>query len=209
MSFRGIDVRETTDRLVFRNFLQDTAGALVTSGTTSLSLYELQSDGTLKSYDFNDNTFKSTALTTPTAAMTHRTGNNSTVNTGVFTYALTTLTGFTRGNVYFANVNNTGANPTDQMREFQFGDMEGDPIFINGSVNDGSATTTGFIGDSTLSSTDDFYNNEVLVFVSGTLKGLARKITDYTGSTKTFAFTVAFPSAPANSSLFQILGKID
>jgi hypothetical protein len=69
---KGIDVRQTTGQLVFRAFLQTSAGALLGTGTTTLSLLEIQSDGTVKSYDFNDNTFKTTALTTATLAMTHR-----------------------------------------------------------------------------------------------------------------------------------------
>ena len=121
MAFQGIDVRQTGDRVLFRAFLQDSAGALVTSGTTTLKLYELQNDGTLKSYDFNDNTFRTTALTTETQALTHRQGNNASTDTGLWTYALTTLSGFTAGNLYFAMVNNSGASPTDQQREFLFG----------------------------------------------------------------------------------------
>jgi hypothetical protein len=126
--FKGIDVRQTGTALLFRAFLQDGASpiAKVTSGTTTYSLYELQSDGTLKSYDFSDNTFKTTALTTATAALTHRTGNNSTVNTGVWTAALATLTGFTVGALYLVQVNNSTAVPPDQTREFQYGSAEGD-----------------------------------------------------------------------------------
>ena len=41
-----------------------------------------------------------------------------------------------------------------------------------------------FAGSSSLSSTDDFYVGAVLVFTGGDLDGLARKITDYTGSTR-------------------------
>jgi len=81
MGFGGIDIRETGDRLVFRVHLTGDDGAVVAAGTTNLRLYELQSDGTLKSYDFNDNTFKTGALTTQNLALSHRTGNNGTVNT--------------------------------------------------------------------------------------------------------------------------------
>lgn len=123
---KGIDVRQTGTALVFRVFLQSSAGAKVTTGTTTLALYELESDGTLKSYDFNDNTFKATALTTATGGMTHQTGNNGTVNTGLWTYALNTVSGFTAGGIYFAQVNNAGASPTDQTREFQYGGADGD-----------------------------------------------------------------------------------
>jgi hypothetical protein len=126
LSKKGIDVRETVTHLMFRALLQDSTGALVTSGTTNLYLYEIQSDGTLKSYDWSDNTFKTTALTTETQALTHRTGNNAGTNTGIWTYALTTLTGFTVGGIYLARAKNTSASPTDQVREFQFGSAEGD-----------------------------------------------------------------------------------
>lgn len=77
---------------------------------------------------------------------------------------------------------------------------------ISGTVDDASATTTSFDGDSALSATNDFYNDSYLVFVSGTLAGLGRPISDYVGSTKTFTFSTAFPSAPANGSAFLILG---
>jgi hypothetical protein len=123
---KGIDVRQTTGQLVFRAFLQTSAGALLGTGTTTLSLLEIQSDGTVKSYDFNDNTFKTTALTTATLAMTHRPANNGATTTGFWTAILSTLTGFTAGGVYVVLVNNSGASPTDQAREFQFGSAEGD-----------------------------------------------------------------------------------
>lgn len=130
MAFRGIDVRQSSgggaDRLVFRFSLKDSSGAKVTSGTTTLALYELQSDGTLKSYDFSDDTFKTTALTTATLSLTHRTGNNGSVSTGVWTGSLTTLTGFTAGNVYLGQVNNSSASPPDQERQFQYGGSQGD-----------------------------------------------------------------------------------
>lgn len=132
MAFKGVDIRQSGDRILFRVFLQDSSGVKVTSGTAALSLYELQNDGTLKSYDFNDNTFKTTALTTATVNMTHRTGNNASVNTALWTYALTTVTGFTRGNVYFACVNHSSSSPVDQVREFQYGEGAGD-LAVNSS----------------------------------------------------------------------------
>lgn len=132
--FKGINVRQTGLALVFRALLQDNLGAIVTSGTTNLRLYELQSDGTVLSYDWNDNTFKSGALTTQNQAMTHRSGNNSTVSLGIWTVALSTLTGFTVGGVYFAVIINSGATPVQQVREFQYGDVEGDASVSSGLV---------------------------------------------------------------------------
>lgn len=131
---QGIDVRATSDRLIFRCLLQS-GGALVTTGTTNLYLYELQDDGTLFSYDFDDNTFKSTALTTEVQAMTHRQGNNGSTNTGLWTYALTTVSDFNTGGIYIARVHNTNADPDDQCREFQFGSAEGDMSVTSGNLN--------------------------------------------------------------------------
>lgn len=134
--FKGIGVRQTGNELIFRELLLDATGALVTTGTTNLYLYEYQSDGTLKSYDWSSNTFKTTALTTEVQAMTHRQGNNNTTNTGIWTFSLGTLTGFTVGAVYLMRVNNTTAYPNDLYREFQYGSLEGDQnIAKNYGVN--------------------------------------------------------------------------
>lgn len=123
---KGINVRQTSGQILIDAFLQDISGALVTTGTTTVKVYEVESDGTLSSYDFNSNTFKTTALTTETLALTHQKGNNNTTNTGYWTGTISTLTGFTSGGIYLALVNNTGATPTDQMTKFQFGGAEGD-----------------------------------------------------------------------------------
>lgn len=125
--FKGIDVRQTGNQLVFRAFLT-TSGAVLTSGTGTLELYEIQSDGTLKSYDFADNTFKTTTLTTATLALTHRTGNNSATNTGIWTAVLSTLTGFTAGGMYLSIVRNSSADTPVQAREFQYGSEQGDQV---------------------------------------------------------------------------------
>lgn len=83
-------------------------------------------------------------------------------------------------------------------------------VVIRGTVNDAGATTTDFDGDSSLEDTiDDFYNGSVLAFTSGSLKGIARKITGYTASSRNLAFTDAFPAAPGNGDAFEILGRID
>jgi hypothetical protein len=143
MSYQGVDVRATTDRLMFRSLLLDSAGIVVTAGPTVLRLYEVQSDGTLKSFDFNDFTFKATALTTPTLAMAHCTGDAGTHNTGVWTVAVTTLTGFTVGGIYLGEVYNATASPITQVREFQFGNAEGDLVVNAARLNvDATAVST-------------------------------------------------------------------
>ncbi len=139
---KGIDVRQTGTALVFRAFMQTSAGALVTTGTTSLYLQELQSDGSIKTYDFSTNTFSSTAVTTETASMTYRKSNNAATDTGLWTYALSVLTGFTAGAVYLIRVNNPNAYPTDQYREIQFGGDQGDlAVLASGSSGVGYLET--------------------------------------------------------------------
>lgn len=75
------------------------------------------------------------------------------------------------------------------------------------SVRAGSTpTTTSVRGPDTLSSSDDRYNNQFLLFTSGDLAGgPPRKITDYDGSTRTFTVS-ALPAAPAAADTFQIIG---
>jgi hypothetical protein len=70
-------------------------------------------------------------------------------------------------------------------------------------------SATVFAGSSALSSNDTHYAGSVLMFTSGALDGLARRITSYTGSTRAFTFAVAWPSAPAEGATFRILGRID
>ena len=132
---QGIDVRQTSGRLQFRALLLDSAGAVVNSGTTNLRLYELQDGGTLFSYDWNDNTFKSGALTTENQAMTHRQGNNNTTDTGIWTFDETDLGDFVVGGVYFAWITNAGASPPVQVREFQFGNAQGDLTVTSSLLN--------------------------------------------------------------------------
>lgn len=132
---KGIDVRQTSGQIVFRASLKDSAGAKLIAGTTNLSIYELQADGTLKTYDFADNTFKVTAITTEVLAMTVRKGNNNTTDLGLWTVSLATLTGFTANAIYIAIVSNVGASPPQQEREFQFGGAEGDLATSGTNVN--------------------------------------------------------------------------
>ncbi len=126
MGFGGINVRESGDRLVFRVFLLDGDGRPVTDGDTLLYLYELQGDGSLRTYDFSDHSFKVEEVTTETTAMTHRAGNGGLTDTGLWTAVLTITAGLTRGRVYVALVKNPLAYPSVEAREFQYGNGEGD-----------------------------------------------------------------------------------
>lgn len=128
MSNKGIDVRQTTGNLTIRSFLLTSAGATVTTGQCHLRLYELQDSGTLKSYDYNDNTFKYGALTVENTGLTHQSGNNNTRATSLWTCNLSNLGGFTTGNIYISEVEHSSASPSLQAREFQFGEAQGDGL---------------------------------------------------------------------------------
>ena len=77
-------------------------------------------------------------------------------------------------------------------------------ISAESSVNDLSSTTTTFVTNLT-ETTDGFYHDKVMVFISGTLTGQARHIDTYVGSTKSITVSKAFTSAPANADEFLIL----
>ncbi len=78
-------------------------------------------------------------------------------------------------------------------------------VSAESTVNDASATTTSFVTALT-SAVDDFYNDKILVFISGALEGQGRIISDYNGTTKAVTFDEATTSAPANGDGFIILG---
>lgn len=77
-------------------------------------------------------------------------------------------------------------------------------ISASSTVNDAGATTTSFITNLT-NATDNFYKNAVLTFTSGTLNGQTRRISAYSGSTKTITLSPALTSVPANGSAFTIV----
>ncbi len=79
-------------------------------------------------------------------------------------------------------------------------------IVAEASVNDSNASTTQFITNLT-NSTDDFYNNNVLVFTSGANAGQVRRITDYDGTLKKITIDPSLAEAPANNDTFSILSQ--
>jgi hypothetical protein len=64
------------------------------------------------------------------------------------------------------------------------------------------------IGTSELSSVNDFYKYATIVFTTGDMKGIARRISSYNGSTKTITVDKNFPAAPDIGDSFLILGLI-
>lgn len=79
-------------------------------------------------------------------------------------------------------------------------------VAVEGAVNDAGATTTVFITDLT-EITTSFYSGQPLVFISGVLKGQARIVTEYNGSTKEITVERALTSAPVDTSQFIILAN--
>ena len=148
---RGIDIRQGSGQIVFRAFLTDPDLAVLTTGTVTLALVEMQSNGSFETYDFLDNTFKTTACTTPTVSMTHQMMNNGGTNTGLWTYALATLTDFTAGGVYFSIVSCATASEPQQVREFQFSGVEGTQSTFDPTATGVNVTQ---IGGDTQSATD-------------------------------------------------------
>jgi hypothetical protein len=147
MAWGGINVLKSGDRIVFEIDLYDDVGAVLAGGTTLMYLLEVQNDGTLKTYDFSDNTFKTTTPAAATQALTHRTASNGTINTGIWTFALTTLTGFTVGNEYIIFVVNANSSPGSVKKKFLFGGTDRDTP-VQSVLADGVAHG-GTIGSST------------------------------------------------------------
>ena len=77
-------------------------------------------------------------------------------------------------------------------------------ITIEASIDDTSATTTSFVTNLT-ESTTSYYSNKIMVFISGSLSGQARIITNYNGTTKAITLEEPLTSAPANGDEFLIL----
>lgn len=78
---------------------------------------------------------------------------------------------------------------------------------VTGTTTGTITTTSVPLTGAALSSTDDAYNGGFLLATSGALKGVARKITDYVGSTTTCT-TQAFPAALASGVSVAIIGNV-
>lgn len=210
---KGIDIRQTTNRLIFDSFLQDMSGILCTTGTAKLYLYELESDGSLFSYDFNTNTFKSSALTNEWSTLTHRQGNNNTTNTGIWTSGLTVLSGFSVSGIYYARINHTNAMPNDQVRKFQFGSAEGDISLTN--TNYVKSDVEELLGSGAIASNGYIGIDWNLVQNQGATRNFAattiNTITNYTGNTPQTGDTYAIVNngTYGNSALKGLIDTLD
>lgn len=199
MSTRGIDVRQETDRIVFRVSLKDVNGAKVVSGTTEIRVYRVNDNGTLDVLDWTTFGFVAPGSGTPDdeEVMTHRVRRDSSgadVNTGIWTAILSTLTNFTEGQVYIAQITNTNAVPESQEREFQFGGVEGSSRFARSvrCIAIGVVGTGSTVGNIVLSSiipditvTDQFKGLNVHFPDDTTTAALRGQATDILGTSTT------------------------
>lgn len=138
MTTRGVDIRQSSDRVLFRASLKDADGEKIVSGTAELRLYRLNDDGTLDVLDWTTFAFVAPGAGSPDdeTTMTHRLRRDSSgadVSTGIWTAVLATLTALTAGGIYIAQVTHSDAFPESQEREFQFGGVEGDQVDADNS----------------------------------------------------------------------------
>jgi len=88
-----------------------------------------------------------------------------------------------------------------------FGQLLNDRLSIKrGLISDASATTIEFTTDLS-ETTSNFYQNQVIVMMSGRNNGLARRIASYDGSSKKITVDASLPFAPAFNDEFVILSQ--
>lgn len=84
---------------------------------------------------------------------------------------------------------------------------------LQASVNDSTPTTTEFVmaGSDLNATTDDFYSTcgSMVLFTSGTLKGIANKVSAYDASLLKFSFDKPWPVAPADGDDAVIIGHVE
>jgi hypothetical protein len=98
------------------------------------------------------------------------------------------------------NAHNGAQSAGRQLRQ------AGTLIAADGQVDDLAATATSFVTTLT-STTDDFYNDQTIVFTGGALEGQSRIITGYNGTTKQITVEEAFSFAPADTDDFDITAQ--
>jgi hypothetical protein len=129
VSYRGIQIRDAGDRIYFVVPFKDSSGDPVVASGGLLYLAKLTNTSagsvTYSTYDFNSNTFKTTAIATPnlTAALTHQKINNATVDTGDHNFMLETVTGFAVGDMIRVWAYHPNSSPQFLEDIFQYGQV--------------------------------------------------------------------------------------
>jgi hypothetical protein len=100
--------------------LKNDAGQLITTAGALAYLIRYKSDMTLDTYDFSDDTFKTSAVTAETAALSYKKSNNTLTDTGMHTGQITTLTSFQVGDCGLVRYYHPNASPTFVEEEWQY-----------------------------------------------------------------------------------------
>lgn len=79
---------------------------------------------------------------------------------------------------------------------------------VESTVSGSGGTTTSFVAAAGLSAQNDYYKDQLIVFLSGPNAKVARPISAYAGSTRTFTFESAWPIAPEDGNTFIIIGYV-
>jgi hypothetical protein len=184
--FKGIDIVQTNTELVLRSCMLNNSGAAVTTGSTQIYLFEIQSDGDLKQYDWSTNTFSYGTLSSPSITAKQQ------GNTGMWTYALFNTQAFTNGAMYIAEFNNSNASPMWQAQEFQFGNQPGDDGFFQEFVAKPNNSLT--VLNTNRTEASGYWNSAEIAFTTGSLKGKSAKVSSYSGGS--FTLSASLPSTP-------------
>ena len=207
---RGMDIIRSNDgSILFRVALFDASGNPITTVADLNIGHFVPASGDLETYDFNDDTFKTGAVTTFDASTTHEQMDNNTVDTGIHVYRHATLTAFAIGDKYVARVTHASL-PQPVIAEFQYGDLEGDEALNLGLLRERETAQAGAAGTITLaasaSAIDDFYNEYRITIIFGTGVGQERFISDYDGATRVAAVSGNWITAPDSTSEYIITG---
>lgn len=208
---RGMDIKRSNDgSLLFNVALFDASGIPITTAANLNILHFVPTTGDIETYDFTDNTFKTTAVTTFNQAMTHEQADNNTVDTGIHRHRHATLTGFTIGDKYVGRVTHADL-PAPVIVEFQYGDLEGDDaLALGGLIRERELAQAGAAGSITLNTNadavnDDFYNDQIVVVIAGLGAIQARTIATYTAATRIATVAPDWTVNPNATSEYIIL----
>lgn len=129
--------------------------------------------------------------------------------TGIYTYSYTLPADWSAGNLVRLEISATVAGESDiaGLDQFTLSEIEPGTTF---TVDDTTVTPTPtqFALDASAPDGDDELVGQLVMFTSGTLKGVTPKtVATYTGATRLATFDTAWPSAPAAADRGLAIGK--
>ncbi len=205
---RGMDIIRSNDgSILFRVALFDASGVEITTAANLNIGHFVPASGDLETYDFDDDTFKTTAVTTFNQATTHEQMDNNTEDTGIHVYRHPTLTDFAIGDKYVARVTHASL-PQPIITEFQYGDLNGDIALNLPLLRERETAQAGAAGSITLAAAananDDFYNEARISIIAGIGVGQSRFADDYDGTSKVLTISPNWVTNPDSTSEYVI-----